>query len=673
MNEIHEMTPEEREAAIVAQRAAREQRNQERFGSYRRSAKSDAGSRDVRAWFAGLGKWQRVAIITPIAIVLFVAFAFAAESLASAGRIHPRVQIADVSVGGMTQSRAAEVLEEQMSERFEEPVTLVFEEQSWSLESSQVAAVPQVDAMVAEAMAVGRTGGIGERAADRFSTWVQGGQLDPIVAADAEALAAVIDSIDTSVSVPPKDATILIEGTSASLQPAAVGIAMRREEVGGSLLKAFASAERELDVAVDFVPVEVTDSDAKDALRDAEKIMSGPVTVVHEDSSWEFSPDQIAAWISFRRVPVTEEATAASQALAVSLNCDISVSATGAVVPVRHRLEAFVDANEASATVSAKVGQTGRPAVDATFSARSGSVSIIPSQDGIGPDVVALAEEMTTELAGDGERVVELRTTRVEADLTTEEAEQMGIKERISTYTTEYSSGNKPRVNNIHTLADALDGTLIAPGGTFSFNETIGQRTAAKGYQEAPAIVNGKLVPQLGGGICQVGTTIFNTVFESGLPVVQRRNHSFYISHYPKGRDASVSWGGPDFKFKNDTPDWVLIATGYSSSSLTISLYGTDPGYEVTAKVGEWTNIKPHPVEEIEDPTLPEDTRVIEDSGVDGRSVVVKRIVRKGGTIVREDSFRSVYTPKTEVVKVGTLPVSEPETDTASAPAVPTP
>ncbi len=96
-------------------------------------------------------------------------------------------------------------------------------------------------------------------------------------------------------------------------------------------------------------------------------------------------------------------------------------------------------------------------------------------------------------------------------------------------------------------------GRCIAPGETFSFNGTVGPRTAEKGYQEAGAIVNGELVPQLGGGICQVGTTIFNTVFESGLPVVERHNHSFYISHYPKGRDATVSWGGPDFKFRNDT------------------------------------------------------------------------------------------------------------------------
>ncbi|MRR37844.1 vanomycin resistance protein VanB, partial [bacterium] len=226
------------------------------------------------------------------------------------------------------------------------------------------------------------------------------------------------------------------------------------------------------------------------------------------------------------------------------------------------------------------------------------------------------------------------------------------------TYTTTYEPGNRPRVNNIHTLADAINGTLIAPGGTFSFNGTVGPRTAAKGYQEAPAIVQGKLVPQLGGGICQVGTTLFNSVYESGLPVLERKNHSFYISHYPKGRDATVSWGGPDFKFKNDTSSWVLLATGYSSSSLTISLYGTDPGYEVKSSAGPWTDVRPHPTREVPDATLPLGKKVIEESGIDGRTIVVKRTVTKNGAIVREDTFKSVYRTTETVVRVGTKPVA---------------
>jgi vancomycin resistance protein YoaR len=281
-------------------------------------------------------------------------------------------------------------------------------------------------------------------------------------------------------------------------------------------------------------------------------------------------------------------------------------------------------------------------------------VTIVPAEDGLQADAESLAVRLTTVLKSPQERRAELTMHRAEPEITTAEAQAMGIVERISTFTTDYAASNKPRVNNIHILADALDGTLIPPGGVFSFNETIGPRTAEKGYQEANAIVNGKLVPQLGGGICQVGTTIFNTVFFSGLPVIERKNHSQYISHYPTGRDATVSWGGPDFKFKNDTPNWVLVATGYTNSTVTISLYGTNPKYQVTYDTGAWTDIKDPAVKEVPDPTMPAGSRVIEERGVSGRTIIVVRHVLQGGVEIRKDTFKSVYKPAEEVVRVGT-------------------
>ena len=179
-----------------------------------------------------------------------------------------------------------------------------------------------------------------------------------------------------------------------------------------------------------------------------------------------------------------------------------------------------------------------------------GRVTIKPRQVGLGPDLESLARDLAFACVSGKPRTAKLQLIEVQPRLTTEAARAMGVADRISTFTTTYSSSNKQRVNNVHLIATAFNNKLVPPGGVFSFNGTVGERTAAKGYQEAPAIVNGKLVPQLGGGICQVGTTFFNTVFFSGLPIVERRNHSFYISHYPKGRDCTVSWGGPDFKWQ---------------------------------------------------------------------------------------------------------------------------
>jgi len=666
MNERETHGSDVRTASRVAEVGSARARR--RTASGRRAGRSAGPPRGLRRRLAELSPAKRVAIVAPTLLVALLLAVLGVEAAASVGRIHPGVRVAGVPVGGRTPAGAAEVLESAIGTRMDDPVLVAFEDQSWSVEATHVAAAPQIEDMTEAAMAVGRTGDPWTRVKERASAWLAPVELPPLVAADPEALRSLVATIDAQVSRPPQDATVIIDGTTARIEPAVVGVAMRLADVANMLLESFASETRQVSVPVDFVPVQVTDADAQQALEDAQMMMSGPVTVTYDDAQWEFAADEIAHWIKFRPIPAAEDTASPLGAAAASQSASAEGSSASGETTGTPRLvlEAFIDSNAASATVTAKVGEAGRPPADAQFKVGGGSVTIIPSQDGVGPDVEALARELTQTLTSGGPRTVELRTMRVAPERTTADAEAMGIKERISTYTTHFDSGNKPRVNNIHTLADALDGTLIPPGGTFSFNETIGPRTAAKGYQEAPAIVNGKLVPQLGGGICQVGTTIFNTIFESGLPVLERRNHSFYISHYPTGRDATVSWGGPDFKFKNDTDNWVLIATGYSSSSLTISLYGTDPGYEVSASVGAWTNIKPHPVSETKDPTLALGTRVVEDAGVDGRTIVVTRTVKKGGTVLRTDSFTSVYKPKEEVARVGTMPVSVPETTSAT-------
>ncbi len=316
-----------------------------------------------------------------------------------------------------------------------------------------------------------------------------------------------------------------------------------------------------------------------------------------------------------------------------------------------------VTATQAVKTVAPKLGAAvGTPAQDAKFKTRAGSVTIVPSKDGVGPDIGLLAADITRVLKDTSNpvRTVEIKTTVVSPKLTTEKARDMGVEERISTFTTTYDGSNQPRVSNIHTLGDALDGKLVAPGASFSFNGAVGERTAAKGYQEANAIVNGKLVPQLGGGICQVGTTLFNSVFFSGLPITDRQNHSFYISHYPKGRDATVSWGGPDLKWKNDTKNWVLVSVSYTSDSITISLYGTDPGYDVSYTTGPFTNETPYPVEKIKDPTLKSGLKIVEGQGRDRQEVRGGSHGQKGGQVVRTDTFTSNYKPKVEVVRIGT-------------------
>lgn len=608
-------------------------------------------------------RW-RMRITVALVVVLSLAIVVVSYDLvANAGRIHRGVSVGGVAVGGKRQAEAAKVLDRGLSERASEPVVLSALGKSASVTATQVAASYDTTSLVQAAYSYGRTGHFLKDVGDRIRAAIVSASLPASPTADEERLTAVVGAFAREVDAAAKDASVVINGTQVDVKPSSKGRAVDLAEAKRLVLQAFTKSDRTVKAPVVTTTPAVSDSAAQKAAEDARAMLSAEVEIAYDSDRWQFSPGAIAGWISFVRSDEASAATGAATAASATATDAEGTASGGTAVS----LVAYVDPVKARKLILPTIGAVGRPSKDASFKVSGGQVNIVPSQDGVGPDVEALARELTIVLK-DPERArsVALRTRRVPAKITTAKAQSMGIRERISRYTTTYSASNKPRVSNIHTLADAIDGTLIAPGGTFSFNDTVGPRTAAKGYQEAPAIVDGKLVPQLGGGICQVGTTLFNTVFESGLPVVERHNHSFYISHYPRGRDATVSWGGPDLKFKNDTAHWLLLVTGYSDSSLTIALYGTNPGYEVESVVGAWENERPYGTEETKDPTLPQGARVVEDGGVTGRSITVKRIVSRNGAVMRTDEFRSVYRPKVEVVRVGTKPRSKPATTTVS-------
>jgi vancomycin resistance protein YoaR len=583
-----------------------------------------------------------------LAVVLVVGAG--AEAFAI-GRIYPGVKVAGVSVGGLTPQAAAAKLEKALRPRIGLPVTVVGSAGSWEVASDKVGAAVDSTGTVVRALGVTRTD-FAAAVVTRARALIGALDLTATVKADPEKLATLLDEIDDSVATPAKDANIVVEGLEPRLVPAVFGSGVARATFGPRLLAAFASDDREITLDIESVPSHVSDEDAKGALEDARKMLSGPAVVSWEQKNWTFEPKTIAGWMTFRSVPFAS--AGASGSIAATSPGSPESTVVGSME--RMVLRAGLDSTEVSGSVMPLTGGVGRPAVNAKFVVEGGRVTVSGGEVGLGPDIAGLTSDLERVLVEGPARKATLRLATLEPELTAEKAKEMGIVERISTYTTTFIASQKSRVNNIHLLADALNDKLVPPGGTFDFNQTVGQRTAAKGYQEAPAIVNGRLVPQVGGGICQIGTTFFNTVFFSGLPVIERKNHSFYISHYPKGRDCTVTWGGPNLRWKNDTPYWVLVKTSYTKSSVTVSLYGTDPGYDVAYTTSAFSNVRPHTIEEVVDPTLTTGIRVMEEGGVDGALCTVVRTVTKAGVVVRTDTFVSNYKPKVEIVRVGSKP-----------------
>jgi vancomycin resistance protein YoaR len=240
----------------------------------------------------------------------------------------------------------------------------------------------------------------------------------------------------------------------------------------------------------------------------------------------------------------------------------------------------------------------------------------------------------------------------------------MGITGTVGTYETFYT-GIPNRLHNVRLVAHLVDDKLIPPGAVFSFNRTTGDRNAAKGFLEAPVIINGELSTGLGGGVCQVSTTVFNAAYEAGLPIVERHNHALYISHYPQGRDATVNYPDVDLKFRNDTGGWLLLRMTIGDSSLVATLYGTPLHRKIVTDTGALVVTGGPPTKKVKDPTLEKGKTVVDDPGAPSLSTQVERkVYAPGGKLLYDDLFHSSYVASAKVVRVGTKKPPPAKTDT---------
>ncbi|MCD7839197.1 MAG: VanW family protein [Erysipelotrichaceae bacterium] len=259
-----------------------------------------------------------------------------------------------------------------------------------------------------------------------------------------------------------------------------------------------------------------------------------------------------------------------------------------------------------------------------------------------------------------------VEATVIKADIDADTLEENLFREVIGEYTT-YVSGSSTRRTNVKLAAEKCEVILLA-GETFSFNDTVGERTTENGFGYAAAYLNGETVQEIGGGVCQASSTLYNAVVLANLEVVERSNHTYISSYVPLGRDATVSWGGPDFKFTNDTDYPIKIVTSYSGNYLTVQIYGTDLEnttveftYEKLATVARKVTYK-------DDATLEEGTEKIETSGSDGAKVQTYRKVYKDGELVSttKESY-SYYAAHEQVVLRGTKKVEEKTEETTES------
>lgn len=313
--------------------------------------------------------------------------------------------------------------------------------------------------------------------------------------------------------------------------------------------------------------------------------------------------------------------------------------------------------NQFVKSVSAKYN---RPAKSLSFEAEGTKVtSFSPGEDGLVVDEESLLESLTREVtAGRGARIA-VPVKRTSAEIA---GNKYGIKELLGRGESNFAGSIPGRITNIKVASSKINGTLVEPGGEFSFGNAVGDISAATGYDYAYIIKEGRTVLGTGGGVCQVSTTVFRAALNAGLPIVTRTAHAYRVHYYeeggsPVGLDATVYPPTVDLKFKNDTAGYILITSQVDLAGLNLyfNIYGTSDGRTVKLNGPLISNYSPAPAALYQDDsTLPKGVTKQVDWSAPGSTVIFERIVERGGQVINTDKFISNYRPWQAVYLVGT-------------------
>lgn len=257
------------------------------------------------------------------------------------------------------------------------------------------------------------------------------------------------------------------------------------------------------------------------------------------------------------------------------------------------------------------------------------------------------------------EYIIPLKITIPE--ITLDDLGKEAFPQILGTFSTTYNTSNQNRITNLKLASEKIDGTIILPGETFSYNKVVGERTIAKGYKEAAVYADGKVVDGIGGGICQLSSTLYNSVLYANLEITSRSNHRFLTSYVTAGRDATVSWGTIDFCFKNTRSYPIKITSEVKNGVVTTSIYGIkeEKEYEVVIE-SKVTEVIPYSTKYVKDSTLKEDEEEIAQYGANGAKSETYKIVKYNGIVVsREQISSDIYSPLERIVKKGTKKAQE--------------
>ncbi|UCG40017.1 MAG: VanW family protein [Acidimicrobiia bacterium] len=611
-------------------------------------------------------------IVAPIGLLLVAVALYLIDVAVHRDTVPRGVIVAGLEIGGDTPSEAALRIEDLERELLDAPLTVRVEGAAAQVAPADLGLSLDVEAIVDEAVAVGRDGSFFEELQRWLASFSNPSEVALVATTDLDAMEAKLRELaDDLVGAPPFDGSVrYVDGAVRTEMPRA-GLTIDTSTARPPLEAAFlALPHLEVGLSVRATEPRLTPAHVEAASREAERLLAGPVTLTvptaetpgDEAEPEEDGEDEVAE----------EEALPRLTEFTYSVD-DLGAALVVAIVPEGEgfRMDVDLDPTILAERVLPFSDQLAVPPVDAQFEFDEEAylVSVIPSEVGQRIDVTALLPVVEAAI-GSASRTAPLPLIDgAEPEVTTEDLEALDIRHMVSSFTT-YHACCEARVTNIQTMADAVDGTLVLPGEEFSLNEVVGQRTEEKGYLPAGTIVAGILEDTVGGGVSQFSTTIYNAVFWGGYEDVFHIPHSYYFSRYPEGIEATLNWPDLHNIWRNDSESAVMVRTRYTRTSITVELWGNNDGrvlwgdhwrgvteIDIRAEGGPNARVVRSEVSEREDEKEPQPQYfpdelvkpgpgIIDDEGGVGWTVEVQRWITQGDEETRNRwTVRYAYRP----------------------------
>lgn len=563
------------------------------------------------------------------------------------GKVYPGVRVAGIDLSGLRPEEAARVIQERLDYPASGRILLRDGEKMWLASPNQVGFYLDPQATALSAYELGRSGNPVVQLLARFESWYLGTSLPPLYVFDERAAQLFLAGIAAQIDIPTVDASLTVEGTNVVVRPGQVGRTVDLPATIEALRAQLQSLrDGEVQLATTESPPAILNVDEQAEI--ARRILSQPLTLTlpgsEEDDPgpWTFDPEALSKMLTIQRVSANE-----GDHYQVGLQADGLRSFLEGIAPelIRYRENARFIFNDDSRQLEV----------------------IEPAVVGRALDVDATIQAINEKLLA-GEHSIPLDIEYTQPDVGDDAtAEQLGITELVSSHTSYFYGSSAERIQNITTAAGRFHGLLVPPGATFSMADALGDVSLDNGYAEALIIFGNRTIQGVGGGVCQVSTTLFRTAFFGGFPIVERYPHAYRVYYYEQtagggndsdlaGLDATVYAPLVDFKFINDTPNWLLMETYVNAAgrNLTWKFYSTSDGRKVDWETSGLKNKEdpPKPLYE-ENPDLEKGEIKQVDWEVEGADVTVIRTVRRDGEVLYEDTFTTHYLPWRAVYQYG--------------------